>query len=153
MSIPEEIRTYLDSRQVEYQYCKHSPAFTAQGVAHAQHVSGKQVAKVVIAVAEDRKLMLVLPANRRVEFRKLEELTHCEARLATEEEFGSNFPHCEVGAMPPFGNLYDMEVWVDSSLRDQTAIIFNAGTHLETIQMSFADFERLVQPKLGNFCS
>ncbi len=152
MAIPRHISEFLDSQQVWYQYCTHSPAYTAQGLAHAQHVSGKELAKVVMVVADHRMVMAVLPASHRIEIERLGELLKAQAiRVATEEEFQSLFPECELGAMPPFGNLYNLEVWIDTALRGHQNIVFNAGTHVETIQMGFADFERLVLPHAGSF--
>jgi Ala-tRNA(Pro) deacylase len=152
MSIPKSIREYLDSREVWYQYCTHSLAYTAQGVAHAQHISGKEMAKVVIVVAGGRKVMTVVPGHHRIDLGELGKLLGAEdVRLATEEEFKGDFADCEVGAMPPFGNLYQLEVLVDESLASHADITFNAGTHIETIQMHYADYEKLVSPKKGSF--
>lgn len=152
MSIPAKIREYLDSHQIAYQFCTHSPAYTAQGLAHVQHVSGKELAKVVMVVVNGRMMMTVLPGSHRVEIERLEGLLEGQkSRLATEEEFKDLFPDCEVGAMPPFGNLYNLEVWADSELQKHQSITFNAGTHVETIRMSLEDFNRLVQPKTGSF--
>jgi Ala-tRNA(Pro) deacylase len=153
MPIPTRISEYLDSHHVSYQSCRHSPAYTAQGIAQAQHVSGKKMAKVVMVVADIRKLvMAVVPASYRVDLNKLGQLLKTEwIRLATEEEFRDVFPECELGAMPPLGNLYNLEVWIDDSLKSHPGISFNAGTHAETIQMSYSDFDRLVQPRMGSF--
>ncbi len=152
MSIPNKITDFLDSHQVAYQHCTHSPAYTAQGLAHVQHVSGKELAKVVMVDAQGRKVMTVLPGSHRVELDQLSKLLKSDdTRLATEEEFKDLFPDCELGAMPPFGNLYNLEVWVDDSLQSHPTITFSAGTHSETIQMSFADFIKLATPKMGSF--
>jgi len=153
MAIPSYISRYLDSQNVEYQVCRHSPAYTAQGVAQAQHLSGRRIAKVVMVRPDVGKmLMAVVPANFRVDLEKLGHLLNSQdIRLATEDEFKDLFAECELGAMPPFGNLYDIEVWVDDSLRGNSSISFNAGTHSDAIQMSFADFERLVRPRVGSF--
>jgi Ala-tRNA(Pro) deacylase len=153
MPVPGHISKFLDSQHVSYQSHKHSPAYTAQGTAQAQHLSGKRLAKVVMVVADNNKLiMAVVPASHRVD---LDQLGHCLnsqwIRLATEEEFKDIFPECEVGAMPPLGNIYHLDVWIDETLKSNPNISFNAGTHAETIEMSFADFERLVQPKTGSF--
>ncbi len=154
MAIPRQISEFLDSQQVWYQCCTHSPAYTAQGLAHVQHVSGKELAKVVMVVADNRMVMAVLPASHRIEIERLGELIGAQhIRVATEEEFKDIFPDCELGAMPPFGNLYHLEVWVDTALHGHQTIVFNAGTHVETIQMSLADFERLVLPRTGTFSS
>lgn len=152
MSIAKRLKEYLDGHGIQYQSCTHSPAYTAQGVAHAQHISGRELAKVVVLAAGNRKLMAVVPANNRVNLEELGRLAGVpELRLAGETEFKDLFPDCELGAMPPFGNLYGMEVWADEALKCAPVITFNAGTHMETIRMSYADFERLVQPKTGSF--
>jgi Ala-tRNA(Pro) deacylase len=153
MPIPASICKFLDSQGITYESSTHSRSYTAQGTAQAQHVSGKRLAKVVIVIADNSKLiMAVVPANCRVDLDKLGKLldTHL-IRLATEEEFKDAFPECEVGAMPPLGNIYHLDVWMDESMRGQPTISFNAGTHAETIQMSLADFERLVQPRVASF--
>ncbi|HYK87891.1 MAG TPA: YbaK/EbsC family protein [Acidobacteriota bacterium] len=152
MSIPRHISEFLDSQHICYQHCTHSLAYTAQGIAHAQHVSGKHLAKVVMIVADDSLTMAVVPGNHRVDLQRLGELMAAgSVRLASEEEFKGLFPDCELGAMPPLGNLYKLDVWVDAALKDHPHILFNAGTHSETILMGFADFDRLVQPRLGTF--
>jgi Ala-tRNA(Pro) deacylase len=152
MSIPVKIREFLDSHKIPYQFCTHSPAYTAQGLAHVQHVSGKELAKVVMVVVQGRMVMTVLPGSHRVEIEQLDVLLNGQnGRLATEEEFKDLFPDCEVGAMPPFGNLYNLEVWVDNELEKHPTITFNAGTHVETIKMNYADFRCLVAPKTGSF--
>jgi Ala-tRNA(Pro) deacylase len=153
MPIPAHISRFLDSQHVTYQSCSHSRAYTAQGTAQAQHLSGKRLAKVVIVVADDKKLvMAVVPASYRVDLDKLGQLLNTSrVRLATEEEFRDAFPECELGAMPPLGNIYHLDVLVDESLKSHPDIAFNAGTHSETIQMSFADFEQLVHPWIASF--
>jgi Ala-tRNA(Pro) deacylase len=153
MPIPAHIIKFLSSQHIAYQPCRHMPAYTAQGIAQAQHLSGKRIAKVVLVVVDDIKMiMAVVPANSRVDLDKLGDLLDAHwVKLATEEEFKDVFPECELGAMPPLGNLYHMEVWVDEALGLNPSITFNAGTHADTIQMSFTDFERLVQPQTGSF--
>jgi Ala-tRNA(Pro) deacylase len=153
MPIPAHICRLLDSRHIPYQACTHSRSYTAQGTAQAQHLSGKRLAKVVIVVLENRKLvMAVVPANYRVDLDKLGQILNTGwIRLATEDEFKDAFPGCELGAMPPLGNIYHLDVWVDEEFRSQTDIAFNAGTHSELIQMSFADFEQLVHPQMASF--
>lgn len=147
------IEEYLKENNVPYQLRHHdSPAYTAQELAHAEHVPGRMVAKVVIAYAEDRMVMLALPAPERVNLLKLAELLGTDnVRLATEEEFAGVFEDCEVGAMPPFGNLYGMPVLVDRALAQDERIVFPAGTHTDTIEMAYADFARLVHPKVADF--
>jgi Ala-tRNA(Pro) deacylase len=153
MPIPDNISRFLDSRHVTYQSCTHSRAYTAQGTAQAQHLSGKRLAKVVIVVLDNKKsIMAVVPANYRVDLERLGQLLNTSwIRLATEDEFKDAFPDCELGAMPPLGNIYHLDVWVDEALMLYTDIAFNAGTHSEIIQMSFADFEQLVHPQIASF--
>ena len=153
MPIPTRISDYLDSHHISYQSFRHPPAYTAQGIAQAQHISGKKIAKVVMVVADDQKMiMTVVPANHRVDLNKLGRLLGTRyVRLATEEEFANYFPECELGAMPPLGNIYHLDVWVDEKLGSLPNISFNAGTHAETIQISFSDFKRLVKPNAGSF--
>ena len=152
MSIPKKITEFLDTHHIAYQHCTHSPAYTAQGLAHVQHISGKELAKVVMVAAKGKMVMTVLPGSHRVELDLLTKLLNTEdLRLATEDEFKDIFPDCDLGAMPPFGNLYGLEVWVDSALASHPTITFNAGTHIETIQMNFAYLKRLVAPKMGTF--
>lgn len=153
MPIPAHISKFLESQHVPYQACTHSRAYTAQGIAQAQHISGKKVAKVVMVMTDHNKLiMAVVPASHRVDLDRLGQALNSNwIRLATEEEFRDVFPECELGAMPPLGNIYHLDVWVDEKLGSCPTISFNAGTHAETIQMSYADFERLVQPKVSSF--
>jgi Ala-tRNA(Pro) deacylase len=153
MSIPAHISNYLDSQHIPYQSYMHSRAYTAQGIAQAQHLSGKKLAKVVMIVVGGKKLiMTVVPASHRVDLDRLGGVLKTGSiRLATEEEFSDIFPDCELGAMPPLGNIYHLGVWVDEKLKMFPTISFNAGTHAEIIQMFFADFERLVKPKIAAF--
>jgi len=153
MSIPAHISNFLDSQHIPYQSFTHSRAYTAQGIAQAQHLSGKKLAKVVMIVEGDKKLiMAVVAANHRVDLDRLAGILKTDLiRLATEEEFRDIFPECELGAMPPLGNIYHLDVWVDEKLKSYSTISFNAGTHAEIIQMFFADFERLVNPKVAAF--
>jgi len=152
MPILAKLKAFLDADKTPYEILAHRPAFTAQEVAAAQHVPPQELAKVVIVRTRDRFVMAVLPAPRRVDLHRLAEvLPEGRVRLATEQEFVQLFPHCEVGAMPPFGNLFGLPVYVDRSLEDDEEIVFPAGTHTETVRMKYADFVHLVQPVIGNF--
>jgi Ala-tRNA(Pro) deacylase len=147
-----KLKEFLDRNQVKYVAIVHSPAYTAQEVAASAHISGKEVAKTVIVKLNGKPAMAVLPANQKIILQDLRELTGSdEVKFATEEEFKKLFPDCETGAMPPFGNLYDMDVYVAESLAQDEEIAFNAGTHTELIKLSYKDFERLVQPKVLSF--
>jgi len=144
----KKLREFLDSRNVKYVTVSHSPAFTAQEVAASAHISGKEMAKTVMVKLDGKMAMAVLPANHKVDFTLLKTAAKANtAELATEEEFKGIFPECDVGAMPPFGNLYDMDVLVEESLAENKDIAFNAGSHTEVIRLAYTDFERLVKPK------
>ena len=146
MSCRDKLEAYLRQGGVPYEIHHHQPAFTAQQVARVEHLPGRTVAKVVILIA-DRPVMLVLPAPARVDlFRAAAHMHTHGLRLAREDELKELFGDCDVGAMPPFGNLYGIPVWVDHALAANDTIVFPAGTHDETISLAFRDFERLVQP-------
>lgn len=143
------LKEYLDNHHVKYITMNHSPAFTSQEIAAAAHVSGKEMAKTVIVKVKDELAMVVLPANDQINFGKLESATGLSnLDLAKESEFKDKFPECEVGAMPPFGNLYHMPVYLSSHLTKQDHILFNAGSHFELMELALSDFERLVKPKV-----
>lgn len=144
----KRLKEFLNRENTKYVSILHSPAYTAQEVAALAHVSGRDFAKTVIVNIEGTMAMVVLPANRKVVLSDLREMLDAEkVKLATEEEFKELFPDCEIGAMPPFGNLYDMEVYVSPALAAEPDIAFNAGTHTEVIKMAYADFARLAKPK------
>lgn len=150
----KKLKKFLDDQHIKYQTISHSQAFTAQEVAASAHVPGEELAKTVMVKVGDEMAMAVLPASYQINFSLLEEGTGVsKVELATEGEFQDLFPECEVGAMPPFGNLYGMEVYVTQSLADDEEIAFNAGSHNELIRMSYQDFEALVRPKVLRFSS
>ncbi|HKL63441.1 MAG TPA: YbaK/EbsC family protein [Woeseiaceae bacterium] len=141
------LKEFLDRENVKYVTIGHSPAFTAQEVAERAHIPGKELAKTVMVKIDGRLAMIAVPASEHVRLAHLKEaLGADEVELAGEYEFKERFPDCETGAMPPFGNLYDMPVFVSATLREDDEIAFNAGSHSELIRMAYADFERLVQP-------
>ena len=149
----QKLRNYLDQNKVRYSIVSHLTTYTAQGTAQSAHIPGKEIAKTVIVNIDGgddgRMAMVVLPGFRKIDFALLREVTGAETvELATEEEFQGMFPDCEIGAMPPFGNLYAMDVYVERSLADDEEIAFNAGNHRELIKMAYRDFERLVRPKV-----
>lgn len=152
MTILRRLKDYLDEQKVQYEVLTHQEAFTAPEIAHVLHVSGKELAKVVMVRAGDRFVMTVLPSHWRVNFDRLKDvLGAAHVRLATEDEFKGLFPDCEIGTMPPFGNLYGLEVYVDQSLTDDEEIVFQAGTHLGAIKLRYQDFANLVHPKVAEF--
>lgn len=144
-----QVKKYLDDNQVKYVTIKHSPAFTAQEVAASAHVSGKSMAKTVIVKLNGTMAMIVEPANQKINFDHLKKSVSVnDIALASESEFQNRFPECELGAMPPFGNLYGMDVYIAKSLTSDNEILFNSGSHSELIKMAYSDFENLVKPKV-----
>jgi len=147
-----KLKEYLDQNNVKYVTIKHSVAYTSQEIAASAHIKGKEMAKTVLIKINGKMAMCVLPASYKVDFEQLKKAIGNEnIRLANEMEFKDKFPECEVGAMPPFGNLYNMDVYVAESLMDNEDIAFNAGTHTELIQLSFKDFMELVKPTVIKF--
>ena len=143
------LKEYLDKQHVKYVTIDHSPAFTAQEVAQRAHIPGKEMAKTVIVKIDGELAMVVTPASEVVRLGQLKKaLGAKDVELASEYEFKDAFPDCETGAMPPFGNLYGMKVYVSPTLREDEEIAFNAGTHKELVRLNFSDFERLVEPTL-----
>jgi Ala-tRNA(Pro) deacylase len=140
---------FLDENGVKYVTIKHSKAYTALEVAESAHIQGKELAKTVMVYKDGDLAMAVVPASRKVVLDLLRRNTGARSlELAQEQEFKDQFPGCEVGAMPPFGNLYGMEVYVEPHLAEDVEIAFNAGTHQELVRMAYKDFERLVKPKV-----
>ena len=143
------LRHCLDGHNVKYVTIKHSPAYTAQEIAESAHIRGKELAKTVMVKLDGRLAMAVLPASEKVSLSLLKQAAGAgKAELAREDEFKDKFPECELGAMPPFGNLYGMEVFAAQALAADEEIAFNAGSHTELIKMAYKDFERLVQPRI-----
>ena len=143
----KKLKAFLDKNKVKYVAIDHSIAYTAQEVAESAHISAKTIAKVVVVKLDGKSAMIVVPANTKVDLNTLKSQTGASnVELANESEFQSQFPGCDIGAMPPFGNLYDMDVYVSEELTQLDNIVFNAGTHAELIQLSYKDFEKLVKP-------
>lgn len=150
----QKLKEILDREKVKYVSISHSPAYTAQEVAASAHVRGKELAKTVMVKIDGEMSMVVLPASFRVDMQKLREATGASnVELAPEKEFKGRFPDCEVGAMPPFGNLYGMTVYVAAALAEQGEIAFNACSHTELIKLAYKDFERIASPKVVQISS
>ena len=148
----QKLKAFLDGQGVPYVSQTHPVAYTAQEVAASAHLTGTHFAKTVLINIEGRLAMAILPSNRKVVLQDLRDITGIDnVRFATEEEFKDVFPDCELGAMPPFGNLYGLEVFVAPGLAESQEMSFNAGTHTEVITMAYQDFERLVRPKVMSF--
>jgi Ala-tRNA(Pro) deacylase len=147
-----KLKAFLDKHKVKYVLIQHSTAYTASEIAALAHVPGKELAKTVIICIKKKLAMAVLPASFRIDFDQLKKaLKEKDLHMATESEFRDRFPECEVGAMPPFGNLYDMEVFVAESLAEDKEITFNACSHRELIRLAYKDFEKLVKPRVFKF--
>jgi Ala-tRNA(Pro) deacylase len=148
----KKLKAFLDQEGIKYVSIIHSAAYTAQEVAASAHITGRELAKTVIVELDGQMAMAVLPANRKIVLQDLREVSGAgEVKFASEEEFKEKFPDCETGAMPPFGNLYGMGVYVAKSLAENEEIAFNAGSHTEVIKLAYRDFQRLVQPKEMSF--
>ncbi|MEW6379788.1 MAG: YbaK/EbsC family protein [bacterium] len=144
-----KLKEFLDNNNIRYVTITHSPAYTAQEIAASAHIPGREMAKTVMVKIDEKMAMVVLPANVQINFDFLRCITGAQrVSLASEEEFKDRFPESEIGAMPPFGNLYGLDVLVSEDLAMDEEIAFNAGSHSELIKMSYKDFERLVRPKV-----
>jgi Ala-tRNA(Pro) deacylase len=155
MATSARVQDFLVASRVPFEVVAHSRAYTAQGVAHASHVSGWQVAKVVLVrPSSGPPLMAVLPAACRLDFEHLGQVAGSKGlRLVPETEMSRVFPDCETGAMPPFGNLYGLPVYVDEHLAREPEFVFQAGSHQEAFRVRWADFDRVVHPTVADFCS
>jgi Ala-tRNA(Pro) deacylase len=147
-----KVRAFLDQHHIKFVVISHSKAYTAQGIAAIAHIRGQELAKTVIVKLDGALAMVVLPASFQVDLLALKKVVGVkDASLASEREFKQYFPDCETGAMPPFGNLYGIPVYVDKTLTLDKEIAFNAGTHFELIRMDYLDFNRLVEPEVMEF--
>jgi len=152
MAVPLWIRRYLDVRGVPYEELHHRAAFTAQEVAQQEHVSGRQVAKVVVMIADGEPVELILPANRRVIPERVRDaLGAKEVRFASEEEMGRIFSGCEVGAIPPLRHWLDVSMLMDQAMRVPGEIVFQAGTHTDALRVPFEPWYRVVRPRVESF--
>ena len=141
-----KLKEYLDGQNVKYESVAHYETYTSQETAQSAHISGRKLAKTVMVKINGKMAMAVLPASQKIDFALLKAAVGATVELATEQEFMDMFPDCEVGAMPPFGNLFGIEVYVAESLTLDKEIAFNAGSHIELIKLSYEDFSRLVRP-------
>ena len=146
MEIPKRLVDCLNENKVRYEILHHSEAITAQRIAQAEHVKARHHAKVVMIKSGDQHLMVVLPADHRIDLDKIKKATGQAAALDAEQEFKPLFPDCAVGAMPPFGNLYGLPTYVDKRLAEEDYIVFEAGTHTDAIKLSYRDYEKIVRP-------
>jgi len=148
----KKLAEFLNEHNIKYVTIRHSLAYTAQEIAASAHLPGKELAKTVMINIDGKMAMAVLPASSKVNFETLKNAAGAKnAELASEEEFQRMFPDCEIGAMPPFGNLYGMEVFASETLAQDQEIAFNAGSHTELVRLAYKDFERLVSPRMVKF--
>lgn len=146
------LKKFLENNNIKYNTITHSQVFTSQETAASAHISGKELVKTIMVKIDGKMAMAVLPASSTIDFGRLKEAAGAEkVELASEEEFEDLFPECETGAMPPFGNLYGIEVFVAEQLSEDKDISFNAGSHTELIKLAYRDFERLVHPRKAQF--
>ncbi len=145
----EKVKKFLDEKNIKYISITHSPVYTALEIAESVHIPGKEMVKSVIVKLEDRVVMVVLPSTSHVDLEIVRVAMDArKAELANEYTFRSLFPDCEIGAMPPFGNLYNIDMIVSDRLEEDAEIAFNAGTHREVIKMKYNDYKEIVKPKL-----
>lgn len=151
MPIPTRLVDFLDRNDIPYEVVRHAAAYTAQELAAVEHVKGRYHAKVVVVKADKDCLLAVVPADHRVNLDRLSRLAGRQVELVEEAEFDRLFPDCARGTMPPFGTLYNLQTYVDRALTFDPYIVFEAGTHTEAIKMDYADFARLVRPRVAEF--
>ena len=152
MAVSDRLKKFLDGAKVKYRVAKHPVVYTAQEIAAAQHVPGRQLAKSVLVTTDRGPVLAVLPAIHLIDFKKLKAFLRAKkVSIAKEADIKVQFPDVEVGAMSPFGNLYQVTVVVDRELGGSEEIVFNGGSHTETIKMKYKDFAALVKPKAGAF--
>ena len=148
----QKLKHLLDQHKIKYISINHSPAYTARETAASTFIPRREFAKTIIVDIDGEKVMAVVSASRHVSIEALRNLAHAnEARLASEDEFGKLFPDCEVGAMPPFGSLYNMRVFVDEMVTEVDDLCFNAGSHEQILRMDCRDYLKLEQPAIGRF--
>ena len=151
LKIPKQLIDCLKENKVDYEILHHPEAVTAQRIAQAEHVKGRHHAKIVMVKSGEQHLMTVLPADHQIDLKKLKKAIGKAVSLDSEQEFKPLFPDCAVGAMPPFGNLYGVPMYVDKSLSQEEYIVFEAGTHTDAIKLSYRDYEKIAKPRVEDF--
>lgn len=143
------IREFLDGNHARYVMIHHSPAYTAQELAHSMHLPGKFLAKTVVVKLDERVALAVVPANKDVDLDQLRHETGArQAQIAEPADFVDRFTDCQLGTVPPFGNLFGVDAYVDRDIAKMDQVAFTAGTHSDAIAMTFADYRRLAHPRL-----
>jgi Ala-tRNA(Pro) deacylase len=145
-----KLTEFLDANNVPYSTIRHDPTYTAHELASTTHIADREIAKAVVVSIDGKAALAVVPSPSKVDLERVRDITGAkEASLLTEQEFAGRFSGCELGAMPPFGNLYGMDTYVDEKLSEDSEIVFNAGTHAEALRMAYEDFARCVKPKVA----
>ena len=150
MSIPRTLLDSLTTNKIPYEILPHAKAYTARMAAAAEAIPREHQAKVVMVSSVKGPAMVVLPADRKLDLRKLRNFLNEPVSLQSEAEFAPTFPDCEKGAMPPFGNLYGIATYVDQHLAKEDYIVFEAGTYTDAIRISYADYGRAVNPQVAD---
>jgi Ala-tRNA(Pro) deacylase len=146
------LQSFLDDNQIHYRLCRHAPAYTAQELAAAEHVSGKRVIKPVVIRADGQLILCALPACYHVDVDELKEQLLADlVEVVDESHLLTLFRDCETGALPPIGWLYGMTTLIDESLTHGDRVMFQAGTHVDAVEMSLADYRRLTQAEMAHF--
>lgn len=140
------LESFLQDHGIGYEKHTHPRTYTAQGLAHAEHVSGYMIAKPVIVKGASGYAMCVLPAPKQLDLRRAAEVLNEEVRLASESEMATLFPDCDLGAEPPVGPLFEMKTVMDARLKEDESLVMQAGTHTEAIKMRRSDWERVCNP-------
>ncbi|MFH0772147.1 MAG: YbaK/EbsC family protein [Candidatus Omnitrophota bacterium] len=152
MAIVAKLKKFLDANKVKYKSLKHKLAYTAQEIAAAQDVPGRQILKSVLVKADEKYILAVLPAIYLIDTKKLLKIAKCKKlKIANEKEIEKIIPDYEVGAMPPFGSLFGLDTYADKTLKEDEEIVFNGGNHTDTVKIKYRDFEKLAKPKLASF--
>lgn len=154
MAMSERLKKLFEKEGIAFEHMTHPEAYTMQEVAAVEHERGRCLIKAVVVKADEGFVLAGVPASSKVDLDALGKLAGAgEVRLAEEHEFADLFPDCDVGAMPPFGNLYDLPLWLDKSFDTCEYVVFNAGTHTDTVKMSLEDFKRLASPQSGHIAA
>lgn len=147
----QKLKEFLTQNKVKFTAIDHPVAYATREISHVSHIPEYQFAKIVMVYAGKKLIMVVVPSSNAIDFQALRKsLKVNDVTLASEKDFSKLFPDCELGAMPPFGNLYNMDVYVDASLTHNIEIVFNSGTHTELVKIAYKDFAKLVNPKVIN---
>ena len=152
MAVPASLTAALKRERMPYVVYRHPPAYSAQHMAAVSHTPGRCAVKVVICIADGKPVQALVPAHNHVDLERLRLVACVETlRIAREEEIAALYPDFEVGAAPPFGTMYGHRVFVEQCFVGEPEMVFNAGTHTESLCMHYSDFAEMVKPVVGAF--